>query len=147
MFIAFGAEEQGVVGSKYYVENPSIPLKKTLCLFNLDGVGRGDSLRVLAAKNYPKIWKFIDRANQKYVHRITTPTKFANLARPRLDAARFLWADVPTISFSSYGLEKFYHITKDNIETITPEIMEDLAQILFLSIVDIANKKNVDFRK
>ncbi len=147
MFIGFGAEEQAVAGSKYYLENPTVPLEKTLCLFNMDGVGLGDSLRALAAKNYPEIWTSIEKANNKYVHRYVNPTKFANLARPRLDAARFLWANVPTISYSAYGLQGFYHITKDDIETITPEIMEDLAQILFLSVVDIANQKSVNFRK
>jgi hypothetical protein len=64
-----------------------------------------------------------------------------------LDAARFLWANIPTISFSAYGSRSYYHITKDNINTITPEIMEDLAQLLFLTIINIANQESVDFRK
>lgn len=41
-FIAFGAEEAGLLGSKYYVENPLFSLKKIKFLVNLDLLGTGD---------------------------------------------------------------------------------------------------------
>lgn len=147
MFLLFGAEEQAVAGSEYYVEHPVIPLEKTVALLNLDGVGCGDNLSALAAKNFPELWEFIDKANQTYVHRVVNPSFFANLARPRLDAARFLWKGVPSISFAAYGARSFYHITKDTIDTITPEIMEDLAQILFAVILDMADEDVLSFRQ
>ncbi len=147
MFLCFGAEEQGVVGSEYYLEHAVFPLEKTVAFVNMDGVGCGDKLRALAAKNYPRFWKFIDKANQKYIHRVVNPRYFANIARPRLDAARFMWKDVPTISFGAYGSRSYYHITKDNIDTITPEILEDLAQLLFIATLDMANQNSLDFRK
>jgi len=147
LFIGFGSEEQGVVGSEFYVENPVVPLEKTVAFINMDGVGCGDKLSALAAKNFPDFWEFIKRANEKYIHRVINASSFANIARPRLDAARFLWKDVPTISFSAFGAPSFYHIPKDNIETITPEILEDLAQLVFVAILDIANQDAIDFRK
>ena len=147
LFNCFGAEEQAIVGSKFYLENPSFPLDKTVCLLNMDGVGVGDKLRAIAAENYPDLWDFVDNANASYVHRAVTPTHFHNLARPRLDAARFMWAGVPTISFAAYGAPSAYHNPNDNIDAITPEIMEDLAQLLFLAIVEIANTENVNFRE
>jgi len=146
MFLCFGAEEQGIAGSKYYLEHPVIPLEKTVGLINLDGVGAGDKINALAAKNYPDFWDFIEKANEKYVHRIVEPRQFDNLARPRLDAARFMWAGVPSLSFNTYGTESFYHTTKDNMNTITPEIMEDLAQILFMAVVDMCGRDALDFR-
>jgi Zn-dependent M28 family amino/carboxypeptidase len=147
MFLCFGAEEQGIVGSGYYVEHPVVPLEKTLAFVNMDGVGCGDKLRALAAKNYPEFWKFIEKANQKYIHRVVNPRYFANIARPRLDAARFMWKDVPTISFSAYGSRSYYHIAKDDVDTITPEILEDLAQLIFIATLDMANQDSLDFRK
>jgi len=147
MFLCFGAEEQGIVGSEYYVEHPVVPLEKTLAFVNMDGVGCGDKLRALAAKNYPEFWKFIEKANQKYIHRVVNPRYFANIARPRLDAARFMWKDVPTISFSAYGSRSYYHLPKDNIDTITPEILQDLAQLIFIATLDMANQDSIDFRK
>jgi hypothetical protein len=147
MFLCFGAEEQGVVGSEYYLEYPIVPLEKTVAFVNMDGVGCGDKLGALAAENYPEFWKFIGKANEKYIHRIVTPRYFANIARPRLDAARFMWKGVPTISFSAYGAPSYYHVTKDNIDTITPEILEDMAQLLFMAVLDMANQDSLDFRK
>lgn len=40
IFIAFGGEEEGLLGSKYYVNNPAFPLEKTVAMINLDMVGR-----------------------------------------------------------------------------------------------------------
>lgn len=147
MFLLFGAEEQGVVGSEYYLEYPIIPLEKTAAFINLDGVGCGDKIRAQAAKNFPEFWEFIKSANEKYIHRTINPSYWANIARPRLDAARFMWKGVPSISFSVSGAPSYYHITKDAIDTITPEILEDLAQLFFVAILDMANADELDFRK
>ncbi len=40
LFIAFGAEEQGLLGSKYFVEHPTVPLSQIKLMINLDMVGR-----------------------------------------------------------------------------------------------------------
>ena len=40
IFMAFGGEEEGLLGSKYYVNNPIWPLDKTIAMINLDMVGR-----------------------------------------------------------------------------------------------------------
>jgi len=147
MFNCFGAEEQAVAGAQYYVEYPIFPLEKTIGLINMDGVGCGDKLIALAAENYPKFWAFIDKANTKYIHRTIQPSYFANNARPRLDAARFMWKGVPSITFFAHGSPSFYHITKDNIATITPEILQDLTQLIFLAVLDMANQDDLNFRE
>jgi Zn-dependent M28 family amino/carboxypeptidase len=147
MFNCFGAEEQAVAGSEYYVNHPLFPLQRTVALINMDGVGCGDRISALAAKNYPALWAYFDKANANYIHREIEPLYFANIARPRLDAARFLWKGVPAISFSVEGAPTFYHITKDDISTITPEILEDMAQLLYLAIMDMADREELNFRK
>ncbi|MBA3351517.1 MAG: M28 family peptidase, partial [Blastocatellia bacterium] len=40
IFMAFGGEEEGLLGSKYYVNNPVWPHDKTIAMINLDMVGR-----------------------------------------------------------------------------------------------------------
>ena len=40
IFIAFGGEEEGLLGSKYYVNHPTFPIDKTIAMINLDMVGR-----------------------------------------------------------------------------------------------------------
>lgn len=40
VFVAFGGEEEGLLGSKFYIGNPALPLDKTVAMINLDMVGR-----------------------------------------------------------------------------------------------------------
>src|SRR6185369_3241516 len=40
IFIAFSGEEEGLIGSKYYVNYPVFPLENTVAMINLDMVGR-----------------------------------------------------------------------------------------------------------
>jgi len=146
MFNCFGAEEQAVLGSQFYLDHPIFPLEKAVCLINMDGVGCGDKLTALAAENFPALWEFFKSANDKFIHRIIKAPYFSNIARPRLDAARFMWKDVPAISFSAYGAKSYYHLPSDDISTITPEILEDLAQLVFLAVVEMADQDSLNFR-
>jgi Zn-dependent M28 family amino/carboxypeptidase len=142
--ILFGAEEQGVKGSEYYVAHPFIANDRVRAFFNLESVGRGERIGVGSGKNYPAIFEVMDRVNSQYVHRPMVASANPNLARPRQDAAHFLWAGVPTVSIGTSGAPPLpyatYHTTKDRWEILTPEIMEDLARIVFLSVVDLANR-------
>ncbi len=142
LFILFGAEEQGVVGSKHYLEHPFVPHRQVKVFLNLDGVGRGDTINALAAKNYPELWKVIEKTNNAYIHRTIKPHEFHNRARPRLDAARFLRAGIPSISFSASNAPRLpfatYHTTHDIPAILTPEIMEDMAQLVFISVMELA---------
>lgn len=138
MFLSFGAEEQAIMGARAYLDDPVFPLGKTV-LINMDGVGIGNSIGANAGKNWPLLWSFIEEANNKYIHRPLSTNYFANLGRPRLDAARFLKAGIPSLSFYTWGSTNYYHIPQDDMKIIKPEIMEDLAQLLFIATVRMAN--------
>lgn len=144
LFILFGAEEQGVKGSEYYVAHPAVPNDRVKGFINLESVGRGERITAGAGgRNYNQLWEYFDRNNRKYIHRPVSMRFSANLARPRQDAAHFMWANIPTLSFGTGGSKPLpfatYHTTRDTPEIIAPEIMEDLARLVFLSIVEMAN--------
>jgi hypothetical protein len=40
LFMGFSGEELGLMGSKFYLDNPSLPLEKINCMINLDMIGR-----------------------------------------------------------------------------------------------------------
>jgi hypothetical protein len=40
MFIAFSGEEEGLIGSNYYVNHPVVPLTSTVAMINMDMIGR-----------------------------------------------------------------------------------------------------------
>ncbi|MDH3267455.1 MAG: M20/M25/M40 family metallo-hydrolase, partial [Ignavibacteria bacterium] len=43
LFVLFASEEQGLYGSKYFVENMKVDTEKVVAMFNLDCIGYGDS--------------------------------------------------------------------------------------------------------
>jgi hypothetical protein len=144
VFILFGAEEQGVKGSEFYIAHPVIPNDKLKAFINLESVGRGERIGVGSGVNYPQIYEVMERMNTKWIHRPIAASANANLARPRQDAAHFLWANIPTVSIGVSGAPPLpyatYHTTKDRWELLSPETMEDLARLVFLSVVELANK-------
>ena len=144
VIILFGAEEQGVKGSEYHVAHPFIPKEKVTAFLNLESVGRGERIGVGSGRNYPQVYEVMEKVNARFVHRPLSASQNANLARPRQDAAHFLWAGIPTVSIGVSGAAPLpypsYHTTKDRWEILTPEILEDLARLVFLSTVELANR-------
>lgn len=138
LFVSFGSEEQALLGSSKYVQDPVFPLEKSV-LLNMDCVGVGKSISAAAGENYPILWSFIKDANSAYIHTELRTNFFSNLGRPRLDAAILMKAGVPSLSFATSGVPYPYHLPGDNIETINPEIMEDMCRLLFIATVKMAN--------
>lgn len=58
IFIAFSGEEEGLFGSKFYVNNPSFPIEKTVAMINLDMVGRlNENKLTIGGIGTAKEWK------------------------------------------------------------------------------------------
>lgn len=65
-FIAFSAEEVGLVGSKHYVEHPYFPLSQIKFLVNLDLVGTGDDgVTVVNGTVFKKEFELLTKINQE----------------------------------------------------------------------------------
>jgi Zn-dependent M28 family amino/carboxypeptidase len=52
MFIGLTAEEQGLLGARYYAENPLVPLNKTLANINMDGFNQWGRTKDLVVVGY-----------------------------------------------------------------------------------------------
>lgn len=65
LFIAFGAEEAGLVGSRYFVEeDPLVPLSAIRFVINLDLMGGGsDGITVVNAPKHPEAFTFLEKRN------------------------------------------------------------------------------------
>ncbi len=58
IFIAFGGEEEGLLGSSYYVDHPPIPLANTVAMINMDMIGRmKDRKLVIGGVGTAKEWR------------------------------------------------------------------------------------------
>jgi len=154
VFFFFGSEEQsedqGTEGSHYYTDHPIYPLDKTAVFINMEGPGMGDRISASGGTTYPKFWEFIEKANKGFIHRLLSTGPADYPARPRQDSAWFFWKGVPSLTFRATGGPRIpystYHNTRDSIELITPEIMEDIAQLLFMAVMDMSDEPALDFR-
>ncbi|QBQ42372.1 M20/M25/M40 family metallo-hydrolase [Sphingobacterium psychroaquaticum] len=130
LFIAFGAEELGLVGSKYFTENPTIPLSDIHWMLNMDMIGRYNPNGV-AVIGYGTSSKF-----PLIFEGITSTIKF-NLSKDGnggSDQTSFYKKNIPVLFFHTGGHDD-YHKPGDDPEKIN---YPDLAAILQLEI-DVVN--------
>jgi Zn-dependent M28 family amino/carboxypeptidase len=74
LFLAVTAEEQGLLGSKYYGENPVYPLEKTVTVINMDALnifGKVSDIIVIGYGN-SELDKYVEEA-AKNQHRVVKP--------------------------------------------------------------------------
>jgi hypothetical protein len=149
LFLLIGGEETGLVGSKLYTANPLFPKEKTVTYINLDMVGNGTGLAVSASASCASLIENFKAANNRYIHRplrtsVSTTTYYG---RPRSDGLVFLADGYRTMDISTTDGVKpvFYHLPGDDETAVTPEIMEDVARLIYLSIIDIANDRTLKF--
>ncbi|MFL6227955.1 MAG: M20/M25/M40 family metallo-hydrolase, partial [Pyrinomonadaceae bacterium] len=60
VFVAFGGEEEGLIGSSYYVKHPVVPLADTVAMINMDMIGRlKDERLIVGGVGTASEWKHI----------------------------------------------------------------------------------------
>ncbi len=127
-FILFAGEEIGLVGSKYYTENPIIPLKKIRFLTNTDLAGTGiEGITVVNATEFKKEFELMNKINDanKYLVSIGARGKAANS-----DHYWFTEAGVPAFFFYTKGGIAAYHDVFDKATTLPLNEQADLMQLM-----------------
>lgn len=117
MFIAFAAEEAGLIGSQFYVANPIIPLHKMVVLINLDLMATGDKgLTAVNATEFPELFNKLTEINRiyNYLPAVNPRGKAANS-----DHYPFSEAGVKAFFFYLMGEYKAYHDVYDVYEAVT----------------------------
>ena len=133
LFIGFGGEEAGLIGSKYYVENPLVPLNKMKFLFNVDLMGTGsEGIQVVNSTEHPKEFDRLKKINEK--------ENLLSAIKPRGKAANsdhywFEEAGVPSFFVYTLGGVTHYHDILDRAETLPLTEFDDLHRL----IVEFAN--------
>ncbi|PQO27525.1 hypothetical protein C5Y96_18515 [Blastopirellula marina] len=115
LFIAFGAEEQGLIGSEYYVRHPLFAIENTVAMLNYDMVGRlrKDRLTVYGHNTAEEFEQWIDEAAAK--HAITI-NKVPGGYGPS-DHASFYGRGIP-VMHDFTGFHSQYHRPSDDVEHI-----------------------------
>lgn len=127
-FILFAGEEIGLLGSKYYTENPIVPLKNIRFLTNTDLAGTGiDGITVVNATEFPKEFVLMQKVNtdNKYLKAINPRGKAANS-----DHYFFTEKGVPSFFFYTLGGIAAYHDVFDKAATLPLTEQADLMQLM-----------------
>ena len=116
IFIAFGAEESGLVGSKYFVNHPTIPLTQINFVFNMDLMGTGsEGGMIVNGRIYEEHFNKLIKINKagKYLPNIKKRGKAANS-----DHYWFSENGVPSFFIYLMGGVSAYHDVEDISKTL-----------------------------
>jgi hypothetical protein len=135
VFVAFTAEEMGLHGSKHYVQQPLVPIEKTVAMVNLDMVGRLRDDRVLvldsgSGKSFGPLLERICQAEHLELSRVPG-------APGPSDQAPFYAKGVPVMHFFT-GMHSEYHRTSDKAETMNVPGMRRMVSLTQAAVVELA---------
>jgi len=143
LFIAFSGEEEGLLGSNYFVKNPTIDTKKVSYMLNMDMVGRlntENNLAVYGLGTSPVLKQAV-LANAGKL-KITENESGVGPS----DHTSFYLADIPVLHFFT-GQHEDYHKPSDDTEKVNFEGMKLVSYYIFSIIKDLDSQKKLPFRK
>ncbi len=144
--IAFSGEEMGLLGSKYFVENPAIDLSKVNIMLNLDMVGRlqeTNTLQIGGAGTAEGLKEMIASLNDT---NIIKPA-YSDEGYGPSDHSSFYGKSVPVIFYST-GAHLDYHTPSDTYDKINYEGMTDISRHIFRITEELAtNPEKLSFKE
>ncbi|RCS27790.1 M20/M25/M40 family metallo-hydrolase [Polaribacter sp. WD7] len=143
LFIAFSGEEMGLLGSNYFVKNPTIDTKKISYMINMDMVGRmkkDTTLAVYGTGTSPSFKQVLKSHNDNF-----KLIQNESGVGPS-DHTSFYLADIPVLHFFT-GQHEDYHKPSDDAEKLNYEGMELISDYIFDIISNLNNQKKLAFRK
>ena len=119
IFIAFSAEEMGLLGARHFVDEPPVPVESIVAMLNMDMIGRlnpGAALTVNGTGTAPQWDSILDEASER--HGIGLRKNPAGSGSS--DHAQFYRVEVPALHFFT-GLTAEYHTPADTFDTLNYE--------------------------
>jgi hypothetical protein len=117
LFVAFGAEEMGLLGSKAFTMKPPVETDKMVTMFNFDMIGRlkeDNSLTISGTKTAEETEDLLNNLNPDFT------LAFTGEGIGPSDHASFYLQNIPVIYIST-GAHPDYHTPQDDVELINFE--------------------------
>lgn len=145
IFMWFSAEEEGLLGSYYYVANPLVPLRQTVYMINMDMIGymksNGNKLAALGGGTSEAGASILRSLATKYPERKISITERAGGGS---DHVPFMSKGIPGV-FLHTGVSnnKNYHKTSDHVDKIDFEGMLYAVRTAYELVVGVANTSSL----
>ena len=117
VFLLFGAEEAGLVGSEYFVKHPLVPLKRIKFLMNLDLLGTGEKgATVVNGRVFESAYYHLTALNDAHHY---LPSLGARGRAANSDHFPFSEAGVPAFFLYTRGGSAAYHDVNDKPKALS----------------------------
>ncbi|MEE9394646.1 MAG: M20/M25/M40 family metallo-hydrolase [Planctomycetota bacterium] len=151
MFIAVCGEEMGLLGSRYYTENPILPIKATVCELQMDMIGRNeedksrgerardniDTLHLVGSKRLSmELHEFIMDCNRHLKFKFEYDEEDVYT---RSDHYNFAKKGIP-VAFVFSGFHPDYHKPTDTVDKINFKKLVSVARLYYLVALKVANQ-------
>jgi hypothetical protein len=143
LFIAFSGEEMGLLGSNYFVKNPTLDINKVSYMINMDMVGRlkqDSSLAVYGTGTSPIFKQILKSHNDNF--KLVQQESGVGPS----DHTSFYLADIPVLHFFT-GQHEDYHKPGDDSDKLNYDGMNLISSYIFNIISDLDNNGKLPFRK
>ncbi len=139
IFVAFTAEETGLIGSQRFVDQPPVPLEKIAYMVNLDMVGRirNQTLLVGGMGTAPTLEQAVARADE------ASPLRVSDNGKGGMgpsDHMSFALRKIPVLFLFS-GLHEDYHRPSDDPERINFAGLEAVVDFTEVLVRDLADER------
>lgn len=140
IFVAFGAEEMGLIGSKAFVNKPPVETEKMVAMFNFDMVGRMDpetkALSIGGSQTAKETEALLNSLNTGL------SLSFSPEGVGPSDHASFYLQNIP-VFFISTGAHSDYHTPVDDADKINFDGTKKVAEYAALVIEDVSNRNQL----
>ncbi|MBT8267895.1 MAG: M28 family peptidase [Bacteroidia bacterium] len=154
LFLHTTAEETGLQGSRFYVENPLFPLSKTIANLNIDMIGRvdfiheregvEDYLYIIGSDRLSHELHYINEAINATYSKLELDYKYNseddhNRYYYRSDHYNFAKNNIPVIFYFN-GEHADYHRVSDTPDKINYPLLEKRTRYIFATAWQLANQ-------
>jgi hypothetical protein len=152
ILIACTGEEEGMLGSKWYVNNPVVPLARTVYNLNTDGAGYNDTtLITMVAPGRTTIDDLVAKAAKSFGLSLGGDPAPEQMFYERSDNISFAMKGIPAINLSpgcssmDAEIMKYYHMPGDEPESLNYNYLTLYVRSFCLSMKWLADSQERPF--
>jgi hypothetical protein len=133
-------EEQGLLGSKHWIANPTVPRDRLMFFVNLDMVGRlrQDTLRMEGCRSAAGLRQLVSQQNNG----VALGLNFVWQNQANSDHWTFFSAGIPFVMFHT-GEHEDYHRPSDDTHKVNVEGMERISRLLFNVVHELSERPSL----
>jgi hypothetical protein len=134
LFVSFSGEEQGLIGSRHYLQRPIAPISSTKAMINIDHAGIGNGRLTIGVTGFEKSVALEAGQTAGLTDKLDVYGFF-----PGGDHVPFKEAGIPTVTVVSGGVHPHFHQPTDTADTINPQTLQTVARYVLALTWQLAN--------